>query len=433
MKVSTALIAGGSGWSDSMDILPQARGIVASRVVAAGSISKVVMTLACLRAQQEGDLDLDARLDSYLPTAFLAGASVPTCRQVLSHTGGLPALGAVSRPLGPRAWSGVGLSPSSPEMGLRRWRSTVDPGLTWTYSNFGAVLVAAMLERIYSEPYTEIARRLVLLPCGMKSSGFEDDQRRSWSIQSPGHYSHWLSPSVGPAAGLLTCLNDLASLSEAIVAGSLFSKANRAALFSPVKISGGTVPFSALGFRLWHESEGQWAWHGGQMPGANVMLAISQSGAFVAAVGRGLVRRPPSLRSLVRLMIQSRHCQNRNASLKRATDGEGTFMKFERIAPPIRPAPFRFVIPSHHETFADSTGRPLLELGHGSRRPTPTVSSIDSPFGVRFVYRPFEQGPFASLWLQRSDTGPALCHSEEPAAMWMQHQANNPTGDEVRP
>jgi CubicO group peptidase (beta-lactamase class C family) len=134
-------------------------------VFEAASLSKPVFALGVLTLVQEGKLDLDRPLATYLPhpyehqdNPFRPGAtdfvsdprfSKITARMVLSHTSGLP------------NWS---------HQGPLQLQS--DPGTRWSYSGEGYVYLQAVVETITHEPPNAFIQQRVLVPLGMVHSSF---------------------------------------------------------------------------------------------------------------------------------------------------------------------------------------------------------------------------------------------------------------------
>jgi CubicO group peptidase (beta-lactamase class C family) len=94
-----------------------------------------------------------------------------TLRQLMSMTSGLPTMGDSGvgsvRDKDPFV---VGLSPAS------------EPGTHWAYSNEGAQLLSAILDRAAGEPIQEYARRRLFEPLGMRDTQLHlDEQQHAWT------------------------------------------------------------------------------------------------------------------------------------------------------------------------------------------------------------------------------------------------------------
>ncbi len=128
--------------------------------VRVASVSKLVVVLAALRLAEEGRLDLDADVSTYLGFRLRhpAHPEAPiTLRQLMGHRSGL------SDGNGYRFLLGMTL-----EEGLRgaAWGPAA-PGARFDYANIGFAVIATALERTAGERFDRLARRLILSPMGL--------------------------------------------------------------------------------------------------------------------------------------------------------------------------------------------------------------------------------------------------------------------------
>ncbi len=121
------------------------------------SMSKPLFSYALLKLVEEGKLDLDRSLDSYLPSPYLPGlewSGLVTARMVLTHRTGLP------------NWRKGGWRGGGPLHFLAR------PGTRFTYSGEGFTWLQAVVERITRTPLDAWMERKVLRPMGMALSSY---------------------------------------------------------------------------------------------------------------------------------------------------------------------------------------------------------------------------------------------------------------------
>lgn len=115
-----------------------------------GSITKSFTAIALLQMREEGKLDLHRSVREYLPWLRIESAYAPiTPHHLLTHTSGLP------NPLN---------LPSIP-----LWTAHA-PGEHFHYCNLGYDLLGLLLETLDGKPLSEIYRRRILEPLGMKAS-----------------------------------------------------------------------------------------------------------------------------------------------------------------------------------------------------------------------------------------------------------------------
>ncbi len=117
----------------------------------AASMTKPLLAYAALKLVEQGRLDLDKPLASYLPKPYLKDEPQHekiTARMALTHTGGFP------------NWS-----KSKPLKVLH------EPGSEYRYSGEGILFLQRVVEHITGEDYETYIQRTLMRPIGMKSSG----------------------------------------------------------------------------------------------------------------------------------------------------------------------------------------------------------------------------------------------------------------------
>ncbi|HEX6940023.1 MAG TPA: glycoside hydrolase family 3 N-terminal domain-containing protein [Longimicrobiales bacterium] len=149
------------------------------------SLTKVVgTTTAIMLLDEEGLVDIDAPVSRYLPgwggSPDKAGVTV---RHLLTHTSGLPAFAPLWREL------------RGKEAYVRRILSMpleYTPGEKTVYSDFGAILLGAIVERVSGQPLDRFLAERVFGPLGMVETGYNPLE---WGDPADG------AKSAGPAAG----------------------------------------------------------------------------------------------------------------------------------------------------------------------------------------------------------------------------------------
>ena len=142
----------------------------------AASISKPISALAALRLVEDGRLDLDADVNTYLTSWHVpaTGGWQPriTLRQILSHSAGLTVHGFPGyrrdRPL-PTLTQVLDGEPPANTPPVR-----VDtlPGAQFRYSGGGYTVLQQLLVDVSGSPFPDLLRSLVLEPAGMAHSSY---------------------------------------------------------------------------------------------------------------------------------------------------------------------------------------------------------------------------------------------------------------------
>jgi CubicO group peptidase (beta-lactamase class C family) len=138
-----------------------------STVYDLASLTKpLATTILVLRAAEAGALDLDARLDRYLPEAR-GGANGATVRDLLSHSGGLPAIPALER----RFPDPEAIDRRTAISALLEIEPEKPPRETVVYSCTGFLLLGLVLERLSGQRLADLFRAAIALPLGLAEPG----------------------------------------------------------------------------------------------------------------------------------------------------------------------------------------------------------------------------------------------------------------------
>lgn len=213
--------------------LASSRPITPQTIFRVGSISKVLTAIAVLQLVQDGQVELDQPMNSYLRSASIEcavpGAPPITVRQLLTHTSGLGEL----RRLGDllvEPYVGLAMPPGQPPPRLadfyREPLTTKRPaGQGWAYANHGFGLLGLLVEDVTGREFSEHLRAEVLIPLGMATADFVlTDQVRhelatGYTKSRRGHWRavpHWeIAPY--PAGNLYASVTDLARLAAALL------------------------------------------------------------------------------------------------------------------------------------------------------------------------------------------------------------------------
>lgn len=149
-----------------------------------GSISKVFTATLAMMLVEDGLLDLDEPVVTYvpdLPLADVQARTTVTLRHLLSHTGGYEGDRFIDYGRGDDA-----LARAIAEFGtLRQW--TV-PGDLWSYSNAGYYLVSRTIEAVAGQPFETVFRERLVEPLGLETTFFFADD----VITRPHAVGHYL-------------------------------------------------------------------------------------------------------------------------------------------------------------------------------------------------------------------------------------------------
>lgn len=191
------------------------------------SQGKMFTAVAVLQMIDAGKLQFDDPIGKYLPDYPNKEMAKVTVRQLLTHQGGTGDIGV--------------LLPE--EGGNRAWVRTIDdlmklngdrgpsfaPGSAFDYSNYGFLLLGALVEKVSGQSYYDYVDKHLFRPAGMAATHYPDKEHMSGiaSGYSQGN-DGMLAPSVSqlpwrgsPAGGGVTTVEDQLRFVDALKAGLL--------------------------------------------------------------------------------------------------------------------------------------------------------------------------------------------------------------------
>ena len=143
----------------------------------AASMSKAFAAAAALRLAEQGRLDLDADVNSFLkawkvpPSPYTVQQKV-TVRRLLSHTAGMTVGGFPGYQPGKPVPTIVQVLDGTPPANTPPVRSFEAPGGSFAYSGGGYTVAQLAIIEAGGKPYPELLDQLILHPAGMRQSTF---------------------------------------------------------------------------------------------------------------------------------------------------------------------------------------------------------------------------------------------------------------------
>ena len=236
-----------------------------------GSLSKQFTAVAIMLLNQQGKLDLDAPIKTWLPDAPAAWDAI-TPRHLLSHTAGVPNFTAFSD------FEAQKTRPATMSQLIARFRDRpldFAPGSRFAYSNSGYVLLSAIIEAASGQTYADFVAANLFQPLGMSDSGYDRHDvilPRRASGYAPGAdgvvNADYVDMSIPTGAGALySTTHDLLKWEQGLFGGRLLNAQSMTALTTPVRngYAMGLMVSEADGKRL--------VWHNGAIEGFNTYMA----------------------------------------------------------------------------------------------------------------------------------------------------------------
>lgn len=246
------------------------------------SITKTLTAIATLQLAEQGRVELDDSIQTYLPKLGLP--EPVTIRQLLNHTGGIPDYGGM-----PEYHKAVRANPDQPWTSAEFLERTLaeglayEPGQGWGYSNIGYLILKLLLQRVYGQPLRDILRDAIFAPLGLQRT-FVAESLTDAAMLTPG-YSTFFAPGDEPSdvapryhpgwvshGVVVSTAPEVARLVEAMFECQLVRATSLAAMLEPVDVPDSHPLFSqpAYGLGLMIDAAspfGVVAGHGGGGPG----------------------------------------------------------------------------------------------------------------------------------------------------------------------
>ncbi len=260
-----------------------------------GSMNKMFTAVATLQLVQAGKLSLDGTVGDYLPGYPNAEVAKVTIRQMLTHSGGT---GDIFGPEFDK--QRLSLKTHDDYVRLYGARSpTHPPGKEQRYSNYGFLLLGAIIERVSGQSYYDYVDAHVFAPAGMRDSGsLPEDMAVSGRAKAYQRKDGaWVDaagtlPYRGTAVGGgYSTAGDLLKFARALLAGKLLSPELLA------EATRAQTPRYGYGFNVREQEGSPLFGHGGGAPGMNGDLRIYPKQGIVV-VGLANVD-PPAANRLV--------------------------------------------------------------------------------------------------------------------------------------
>lgn len=193
-----------------------------------GSVTKTFVAVVALQLADEGRIDLDAGIATFLP--HLAGADRITPRQLLQHTSGLneylndPAVLNDAQ----RQWTPAEL------IAVAESRGRVgEPGGAHHYANTNYIVLGEIIEQVTGNSVADEVRTRIAEPLGLSHTSFINGDEAPGYTVVDGTFvvpSPW-DPSLGGAAGdMQSTDHDLLLFTKALMDGTLLSPKSQAAM-----------------------------------------------------------------------------------------------------------------------------------------------------------------------------------------------------------
>lgn len=217
-----------------------------------GSLGKMFTSSLIMLLVEDGKIELDRSIATYLPSAPEAFKAI-TVRHLLTHTSGIPDY--TEELLDFRR------DYTEEELTAAAFKLTLEfpPGSRWNYSNTGYVLLGVIASKVGGKFYGDQLRERVFTPAGMTTARIitEEDivpNRAAGYRLARGELrnQNWVAPRLNTTAdgSLYFSLRDLVAWEKAIRTGTVLKPASWARVVEPARLTSGRPYPYGMGWSL---------------------------------------------------------------------------------------------------------------------------------------------------------------------------------------
>lgn len=261
-----------------------------------GSIGKQFTAMAVMLLVEDGKLDLDASVRTYLTDAPGSWSAI-TLRNLLNHTSGLAAPELDER----REYSDEELMHAAYAL-----PPTFPPGRRWEYSNTGYVTLGIIVRKIGGEFYGDVLTNRVFAPLGMRTARVISDEdlvpNRSAGYQTgeQGYRNQsWVSTTLNATAdgSLYLSVLDYVQWENGLRKRALLKPASWNEILRPAKLDNGTTYPYGFGWDVRTAVDGGTIWsHGGSWQGFRTYIRrYDTDGVTIVALANSTSAEPGKL------------------------------------------------------------------------------------------------------------------------------------------
>ncbi len=231
-----------------------------------GSITKQFTAMAILMLEEQGKLDTQAEVGSYLKSVPNTWKKL-TIHQLLTHTSGLTHSWSVP------AFARNGSKPRSLDETLKLFYDLplkFEPGTSFQYSGVGYFLLAKIIESQSNQSYAAFLQEHVFKPLGMKNTGCDHPDHRpdkastGYRVNPRGDRRpapRFYMPLLTGGGNLYSTVEDMNRWDQALTEHKLISKESYHRMYQTERRN------YAYGWTVRKQGGERWIHHGGGVPG----------------------------------------------------------------------------------------------------------------------------------------------------------------------
>lgn len=216
-----------------------------------GSVTKQFTAALILMLADDGKLELSNTITQFFDNAPEAWTNV-TIRHLLTHTSGI------------KNYTGLPGFEVTKRLDARKFVETIgthpleaQPGEAYRYCNSGYNLLGYIIEKVTGKTYWDVLRARILQPLEMSATTSRDlkpivpDRAAGYETENGALINRDSDlTDVFSAGAMVSTVGDLVKWNAALDGGKLLSRASYDAMWTPMKLNGGTNHLYGFGWRL---------------------------------------------------------------------------------------------------------------------------------------------------------------------------------------
>ena len=264
-------------------------------VFQSGSVGKQFTAMAVMLLVDEGKIDLDERIGTYLGDVPGSWKDM-TVRQLLTHTSGMADYTSDFN-----LWQDY----SEDELldKAKKVPTAFAPGEKWQYSNLGYLTLGAIVRRVSGKFYGDFLQERVFDPLGMTTArviseaDIIPDRAMGYRLENGElKHQHWVAPQFNTTADgalYLTAL-DMIKWEQALSGGKLLAEESYAQMWSPVRLNSGKTHPYGFGWMLGEVNAHREIEHGGAWQGFKAQIVRYPEDRLAVVVFANLAQADPA-------------------------------------------------------------------------------------------------------------------------------------------
>ena len=253
------------------------------------SIAKPMTSVAIMQLVEQGKLDLDVQIQTYLPDYPVKKKGTITIRHLLNHTSGIPGYKNGKERQNQKQFDN--LWDASQVFAKRKLQ--FEPGTAFSYTTYGYVVLGAIIEEVTGQKFEEFMKNNIWTPLGMNDTGVEVFGKSYLNKSQLYHFEKGkardgkqnnLSNRI-PGGGFYTTLEDLLKFGNAILDNTLVDSTTLEEMVKIPDVDKEGNPYG-FGWKLYGPTpyENLVIGHNGEQTGVSSQILINRKRKSVVVV-----------------------------------------------------------------------------------------------------------------------------------------------------